>query len=587
MNPISALALLALSTTQDPAAVDNPAPSPQTPTEVLEAVIADEWEDRLAANPLLASSVGRDEYSGSLPDVSPVALARRAAIAGEFIRRLKEIDPNALGAQDRVSRSMLYEQLEDRVASIAFHEYETPLNADSGFHTGFARLADEVELKTEDDARAFVARMRAFPEYVDQQIANMQAGIESGRVLPRVVMLGFVGQLRPMLAPAESHPFTRAFERLPEEMDAEVRAQWIAAGHKATEEAIIPAYKKFRTFLEGTYIPAGRRTLGAKELPNGDAYYAFLVRRYTTLDQTPKQVHERGLSEVARIRADMEALVEDVGFDGSFAEFLEYLRTDDRFYAKSPDELLTAAREICKRIDGRLPRYFGLLPRQPYGVEPVPPAIAPKYTSGRYVRAPLGSTRSGTYWVNTFELSSRPMYALPALSLHEAMPGHHLQIALTAELDHLPPFRRTAYVTAFGEGWALYTEWLGIEMGIYRDPYEEFGRLTYEMWRAARLVVDTGLHAFNWTRQEAIDYLSSNTALSIHECTTETDRYISWPGQALAYKTGELEIRALRKRAEETLGADFDVREFHDAILANGSVPMSVLREHMHAWMER
>ncbi|MEM9378883.1 MAG: DUF885 domain-containing protein [Planctomycetota bacterium] len=552
----------------------------------LAALVEEEWTARLAAAPLFASSVGSDVGRDRLPDVSPEALEERAARSRALRVRVEAIDPSELGPDERVTRAMLAAQLERRVRSFEFGEWMIPLNADSGFHSSFGRLPDRTDLKTADDARAYLARLRAFPAYVDQQIANMRAGLESGRTVPRVTLIGIDASVAPFVgAEATSSPFYRALLDLPETIDAAERETLLAECVAAVEGDVAPGYRRFATFLREEYVPGARRTLGASEMPDGEAYYAHLVRHFTTLDTTPEEVHARGLAEVARIRTDMEAIVEELEFEGSFAEFLAFLRTDERFYARTPDELLGRAARICKTVDGLLPRYFGRLPRQPYGVEPVPASIAPKYTAGRYVGAPIESDRSGTYWVNTYDLASRPLYALPALSLHEAVPGHHLQIALTAELEHLPPFRRSSYVTAFGEGWALYTEWLGIEMGIYATPYEEFGRLTYEMWRACRLVVDTGIHAFGWDRDRAIEFLASNTALSLHECTTEVDRYISWPGQALAYKTGELEIRALRGEAEERLGAAFDVRAFHDAILENGSVPLSVLREHVQAWI--
>jgi uncharacterized protein (DUF885 family) len=320
-------------------------------------------------------------------------------------------------------------------------------------------------------------------------------------------------------------------------------------------------------------------------MPGGSALYAYLIRHFTTVDLTADAVHEIGLAEVKRIRAEMDAVIAKSGFTGDFSSFLKFLRTDPRFYAKTPDELLERAAWIAKRMDGKLPSLFGKLPRQPYGVEPVPDDIAPKYTGGRYVGAPLDSTKAGRYWVNTYALPSRPFYTQEALTLHEAVPGHHLQIALTKELNGLPKFRRYAYVDAFGEGWGLYSERLGIEAGFYTDPYSDFGRLTYEMWRACRLVVDTGIHAKGWSREQAIDYLASNTALSIHEVTTETDRYIAWPGQALAYKMGELKIRELRKRAEDALGKRFDVRAFHDAVLANGTLTLPVLEARIDSFI--
>ena len=355
------------------------------------------------------------------------------------------------------------------------------------------------------------------------------------------------------------------------------------AGRAAILEGATEGYRRFLDFMLGEYVPGARDSLGASELPDGRDYYAYLIRHFTTLELTPEEIHQTGLEEVARIRGEMETIIEAVEFSGSFADFLEFLRHDPQFYAQTPDELLKEAAWIAKRMDGELPRLFGRLPRLPYSVAPVPDHLAPKYTGGRYVPATPGGTRPGYYWVNTYALESRPLYVLEALSLHEAVPGHHLQMALASELDDLPPFRRFEYISAFGEGWGLYSEWLGLEAGFYADPYSDFGRLTYEMWRACRLVVDTGIHAMGWTRQQALDYLASNTALSIHEVTTEIDRYISWPAQALSYKLGELRIRALRREAEEALGERFDVRAFHDTVLANGTVPLPVLERVVRA----
>jgi uncharacterized protein (DUF885 family) len=338
--------------------------------------------------------------------------------------------------------------------------------------------------------------------------------------------------------------------------------------------------------MVGTYLPGTRTTFGASELPNGRDYYRAQVRWFTTLDASPEEIHEIGLREVARIRREMDETIAETGFDGTFEEFLDFLRSEPRFYVDTAEQLLKEASFIAKRMDGRLPTLFGRLPRLPYTVEPVPDDLAPKYTSARYVRAAIGSGEPGIYWVNTYGLESRPLYSLEALSFHESVPGHHLQLALAAELDDLPEFRRLASITAFVEGWALYAEWLGIEAGFYDDPYSRFGRLSNEMWRACRLVVDTGVHAMGWSRDEMIELMVANTALSRHEIETETDRYITWPGQALGYKMGELEIRRLRRRAEETLEERFDVREFHDVVLANGALPLSVLSDVVEHWLE-
>jgi uncharacterized protein (DUF885 family) len=372
---------------------------------------------------------------------------------------------------------------------------------------------------------------------------------------------------------------------MPDTIGATDQERLKSAARSAIESDAIPAYRRLLEFFNKEYLPAARRTIGASDLPDGQAYYAALVRYFTNLDVTPDEVHEVGLKEVARIRAEMDAVIKETGFKGDFAAFLKFLRTDPRFYAKTPDELLKDASYIAKQIDGMLPGYFGKLPRLPYSVQPVPAELAPNYTAGRYTPPPIGGTKGGEYWVNTYALDKRPLYALPALTLHEAVPGHHLQGALARELENVPAFRLDFYPHAFGEGWGLYSEKLGKEMGLYKTPYDEFGRLTYEMWRACRLVVDTGMHAKGWSREQALEYLGSNTALPLHEVRTETDRYIAWPGQALAYKMGELKILELRKKAHDTLGEHFDLRAFHDAVLENGGVPLPILEHQIDEYI--
>jgi len=477
-------------------------------------------------------------------------------------------------------------ELADSIDGFRHRRYLLPLTADSGFHTEFARLPEEVPLATARDYENYIARLRAFPEYGRQYIALLREAMKAGYTLPRVVLEGYERGIAAHVVdePSKSR-FTAPFREFPAAVPDAERERLRKAGEAAVMSGAVAGYRAFLDFMVKEYIPGSRTTLGASALPDGEALYRHLIGHYTPLDLTADQVHEIGLREVSRIRAEMEAVIQKTGFEGDFASFLRFLRTDPRFYAKTPEELLKAAAWIAKRMDGKLPSLFGRLPRQPYGVEPVPDDIAPKYTAGRYVGAPLDSTRAGRYWVNTYALESRPLYALEALSLHEAVPGHHLQVALAKELTELPKFRRYSYVDAFGEGWGLYSERLGLEAGFYTDTYSGFGRLTYEMWRACRLVVDTGLHAKGWTRQQAIDYLAGNTALSLHEVTTETDRYISWPGQALAYKMGELTIRSLRKKAEEALGPRFDVRDFHDLILGSGTVTLPVLERRVEAFL--
>ena len=442
-------------------------------------------------------------------------------------------------------------------------------------------------LATARDYENYIARLRAFPRYTDGFIELMREGLKRGMTPPRVTLEGVETSIEPPgHGRAREAPALHPVPRLPPDpAGGRARRASPRPGRQAIAEAIVPAYRKFLEFMTKEYVPGARTTLAAIQLPNGKAYYDWLVSSYTTLPMTAEEVHQIGLREVASLRGEMEAVIRKTGFKGDFAAFLNFLRTDPRFYAKTPEELLKQASWIAKRMDGKLPALFKTLPRTPYTVEPVPDHLAPKYTSGRYVSPPWGSTQPGIYWVNTYKLETRPLYNLEALTLHEAVPGHHLQGSLSQEQEGLPNFRRFSYISAFGEGWGLYSEWLGLEAGFYTDPYSDFGRLTYAMWRACRLVVDTGVHAKGWTREQVIDYLASNTALPLHEVETETDRYISWPGQALSYRIGYLKIRELRSRAEKELGERFDVREFHDRVLVNGSVPLPVLEDEIGAWI--
>ncbi|ARA93531.1 hypothetical protein AWN76_010425 [Rhodothermaceae bacterium RA] len=544
------------------------------------------WRFRLDEDPLLATSVGVHTHNDRLPSMTPEALARREAYWQDVLARLDALDVDALSRTGRINYAIFRDQVEDALAQYRFGAYRIPLNADSGFHTAFARLPAQVPLATVADYDAYLARLRAFLAYVDQHIALMREGLATGMTLPRVVLDGIdVTWTTHLVDDVEESVFWAPFAAFPAAVPPSEQVRLRAEGRAAIEEAVQEGYRRFGRFMTDEYIPGARPTIAASDLPDGRAYYEQRVRHFTTLDLTPEEIHRIGLEEVARIRAEMEAVIEQVGFEGDFAAFLRFLRTDPRFYAETPEALLKEAAYIAKRMDGRLPALFGTLPRLPYGIAPVPDHLAPKYTAGRYVGPAWGSTEPGYYWVNTYDLPSRPLYTLEALTLHEAVPGHHLQIALSRELEDLPDFRRFSYISAFGEGWGLYAEWLGLETGFYTDPYSNFGRLTYEMWRACRLVVDTGMHALGWTRAQAMDFLASNTALSLHEVRTETDRYISWPGQALAYKMGEITIRRLRREAEDALGERFDVRAFHDVVLRNGSVPLPVLEAEVRAYI--
>ena len=565
-----------------------PAAEDDTDTARLHGLFDEEWAFGLAEDPLLATSQGHHENGDRLPSVRRADEERRAGVWRRYLERLRAIDRARLETGDQVSYDVFENLLQNRIEAFELGAYRLPLTGDSGFHTDFARLPNDVPLATVDDYDDYLARLRAFPAYAGQYVEILREGIAHGITLPRVVLEGYEVTIESHVVddPAAS-VFWPPFENLPATFPEDQRRRLRQEGEAAIRDAVVPGYRAFLDFMLGEYVPAARTTLGASELPGGGAYYAHLIRRFTTLDDLDAdEIHEIGRQEVARIKAEMLEVIAEVGFEGGFAAFLDFLRNDPRFYAETPEALLKEASYIAKRMDGKLPSLFGNLPRLPYGVAPVPDHLAPKYTGGRYVGAARGGTQAGTYWVNTYALDSRPLYVLTALTLHEAVPGHHLQISLAQELDDLPEFRRALYLSAYGEGWGLYSEWLGLEAGLYDDPYDNFGRLTYEMWRACRLVVDTGLHVKGWTREQAMDFMASNTALSLHEVRTETDRYISWPGQALAYKLGELKIRELRRRAEEALGERFDVREFHDVVLGDGAVPLTVLERIVDRWIE-
>jgi uncharacterized protein (DUF885 family) len=557
--------------------VTAPVAQAQSPSETLNAIFAEERAFMLQAEPIAATSEGVHDYDARLPSVTPDEQRRRVAADRQFLSRLESIDRAALSGQERISYDLFQFQLTQRVTLSAYRDWRRPFNSDSGFFSDVLFIGQVASPRSVRDYENYIARLNDLPRYFNEHIANMRQGMADGFTQPAAILPGVSRIIAGLqYARPEDSPLWAPFEDFPSSISEVDRVRLTAAGREAMTRAVAPAYRDFETFFETEYRPRARRAIGASSLPNGRAYYADLVRYFTTLpDVTPAQVHRTGLAEVARIRAEMEAIMRETSFDGDFSQFLTFLRTDPQFYATTPEHLLHQAAWISKEIEGQLPNYFGRLPRTPFTVLPVPAHLAPNYTGGRYNGGAVGA--AGEYWVNTYALNTRPLYTLPSLTLHEAVPGHHTQGALSRELQDVPPFRREFYPHAFGEGWALYAEALGVEMGIYHTPYEQFGRLTYEMWRACRLVVDTGIHTQGWTRQQAIDYLAANTALSMHEITTEVDRYIAWPGQALAYKWGELKIWELRRRAEAALGDRFDIRGFHDAILANGGVTLGVL----------
>jgi uncharacterized protein (DUF885 family) len=545
-----------------------------------------EWAFRLSEFPMFASYVGVHDHDGRMGRVSEADQARRHAYWKDVRQKLDGISCERLSREECIDYRIFVQQMDQFIARYETRSYLVPFNSDWGFFMEWARLPEDTEFSRVDDYRNYLARLHEMPAVMDEYIALMRRGVEEGFTQPRVILGGRDAPIKAQLVEnAPDSPFFQPFRDLPEAVAGGDRAQLLATAERVIGADVIPAYQRLYRFFHEEYLPGARETLGASQLPGGERFYQAQIRQYATVDMTPREIHDIGLSEVTRIRAEMQAIIEELGFEGDFAAFLEFLRTDPQFYAKTPRELLAHASYYAKKIDGRLPMLFGHLPRQPYGVAPVPDDIAPFYTAGRYVPAPLGATRGGYYWVNTHALESRPLYAIPALTLHEGAPGHHTQGALAQEQADQPPFRRHDYISAYGEGWGLYAEKLGVEMDIYETPYEHFGRLTYEMWRACRLVIDTGVHAFGWSREQALDYLASNTALSLHEVTTEVDRYISWPAQALSYKLGEYMIWKLRDKAEKQLGEEFDVRAFHDFILALGSVPLDVLGEEVDRWL--
>ena len=546
-----------------------------------------EWQWRVQEYPQLATSVGIHDYDDQLGHVDIPSQKARLTWLKKFRRELAGVAVASLSAEHQVDYAIYVEQIDNAMAALKLRTYLMPMTSDSSFYADLPMLARSQPLANAADYRNYLKRLAAVPVYFDEHIALLREGLRRGMTLPRVVLKGREEPIRTNAEAGdiEANAFYAPFKTMPVTINAQTATQLRNEATIVIAQSVIPAYARLLKFFTETYQPGARTSIAAYDLPNGRAFYQQQIREFTTLDVPPDEIHQIGLREVARIRAEMEAVVRETKFDGDFAAFLKFLRNDPQFYAKTPRELLMRASYIAKRIDGMLPKYFAHLPRLPYGVAPVPEAIAPYYTSGRYNPAPEGGKEAGFYWVNTFKLEARPLYALPALTLHEAVPGHHLQGALANEQGAQPPFRRFSYISAFGEGWALYAEHLGVEMGVYETPYEHFGRLTYEMWRAARLVVDTGMHAKGWTRKQALALLRENTALSEHEITTEVDRYISWPGQALSYKLGELKIRELRARAENRLGDRFDLRRFHDTVLSLGSVPLPILEQHLNRFI--
>ncbi|ATE74785.1 DUF885 domain-containing protein [Lysobacter capsici] len=513
-----------------------------------------------------------------LPKVDLATQAMRERYWAQVMSELEAIDPSALGDEDQVNYEVFRQQISSLLANQRLRDWEMPFNSDSAFWTNLGFGARR-PIRDVVGYERYIGKLRDIPRYFDDQISNMRDGLKRGYSVPRVTLTGRDVSIKEVVdAKLEDNLLYTPFKQMPANIPAAEQARLRAQATKAIDESVLPAYRKLLAFMQNEYMQQARTTLAAEVMPGGKELYRAKIREFTTLDLSPAEIHKIGVEEVAKIRAQMDETIVKTGFKGTFPEFLHYLRTDPKFYPKTGEELLMRASWLAKRVDGEIGNYIGLLPRQRFAIRPVPPDLAPFYTAGRGGR--------DVYLLNTYDLPSRPLFNLPALTLHESSPGHSLQTSLAAEHEGLPDFRRYTYISAYGEGWALYSEKLGIEMGLYDTPYDYFGYLTYQMWRASRLVVDTGIHHLGWTREQAQAFLRDNTALSEHEIETEVDRYIGWPGQALSYYLGEMSIVRSREKAEKALGSDFDIRAFHDAILALGSVPLPVLERRVDRFIE-
>jgi uncharacterized protein (DUF885 family) len=552
----------------------------------LHALFEEDWQWVLQQYPEAATMLGDNRFNDRLTDYSVEAIERRKAHERDMLDRVQKINRAELNGQDVISYDLFLQDKKLNVEGMRFPVEYMPIDQMNGVQIMFGQLAGSTPFRNVKDYDAYVARLSAFALQIDQLIALMRRGMETKWVPPAVPLRSVPAQIEGQITedPTKS-PLFSPFAKFPQELPASERTRLVDAGKKVIAGSVTPAFKKLQTFIKDSYLHACRKDIGASSLPDGEAYYQYAIRRHTTTNLTAKEIHEIGKREVARIHKEMEAIVLQSGFKGSFQQFLTFLRTDKRFYYATPDDLVAGYSYIAKRADGKLPEMFAELPRTPYGVKVIPDYEAPAQTTAYYQPSAADGSRAGLFWINTYKLDTRPKYEMEALTLHESVPGHHLQIARSQELKGLPDFRRNGGYTAYVEGWGLYAESLGTEMGFYTDPYSKFGQLTYEMWRACRLVVDTGMHAFGWSRQQAIDFMKENTAKTENDIIVEIDRYIVWPGQALAYKMGELKIKELRAKASKELGASFDVRKFHNAVLDDGPLPLDLLERRINDWI--
>ena len=563
-----------------------PGPAAATPVDVLHALVADVDAFEKGLDPVEAGKAGDRQALTRWPDDSPSAETAQAQALRGFEARLNRIPAEGLGAEDALNHAFLAYELDDQLQGLAFDSSRLAFSSDNLPFDTPDYAARGTVIRSRADAEAWIQRLEALPAWYDRQMANARRGIATGFVQSQPIVESVIAQTRPVAeAPAEASSLMTPFERMPVSIPVADQVALKARALEVVRDRIKPKERAYLALLQTEYLPHAARSLAARDLPDGERYYAWLIHHYTTTELAPDRIHEIGETEVARIRGEMQAVIAETGFKGSFAGFLAFLRSDPRFYAKSREDLLEQAAAIDKRVDAVLPAFFGTLPRLTFGVLPVPAEMEQGYTTGRYWPGNPDTGIAAGYMVNTSQLDQRLLYELPALTLHESVPGHHLQIALAQELKGLPWFRRNADLNAYVEGWGLYAEDLGVEMRLYRDAYERFGKLSYEMWRACRLVADTGIHWLRWTREQARACFTDNTALAPKNIEIELDRYISWPGQALAYKIGELTLKRLRQKAEIGLGPAFDVRKFHDAILLEGPLPLDLLEHRIDYWI--
>lgn len=551
----------------------------------LHTVIDEHWQWVVSSSPEYAVFMGDKSRSDEWDDASLDNFAARDAALAGFETRLLAIDPNSLTLENALNRSLLLSQIRSQRAQYELGLHLIAINMRGGPQSLYTAV-ETLSFETLGDYERWIKRLETVPIRLNQEQAVLTEGIKTGLVQARIIMERIPAQLDQITDVATTdNPFFKPFLNMSANLEPHEQARLIERASSVIETTVVPAYKIFAEFIDTDYLPASREEIGLAAVPNGDQLYEFLARRFTTTELTPEQIHQIGLDEVARIRAEMESLIDEIGFDGDLNAFNEFLRTDPQFYYDSSEALLQAYLAVSKRLDPELVSLFGKLPRMPYGVRPIPDQIAPDTTTAYYMRPAADGSRAGFYYVNLYRPEVRPKYEIEVLSVHEAVPGHHLQIALAQELEGLPMFRKLSGPTAFIEGWGLYSERLGYDMGLYRDPYSRYGQLIYDMWRAVRLVVDTGMHYMGWTRDEAIAYFLDNAAKSEADIVNEIDRYIGWPGQALAYKIGQLKISELRSRAELTLGDRFDIRDFHDHLLGAGALPLDILEQRMDAWI--